>query len=705
MDPRDNSDLYDGGTVSVSTGASRSTTGASSESVSISDRSMPQQSPSTSSKESAGSPSKSLCSSTSTSSENVPAATTANVAHSAVLSTSEPATVKPHRDTLKYGQSEELPLYEGEKNQGMAHDVTYLCPYSGAVKGTLTVTNYRLHFRSAERMPGYEGIHHLYSEQTLLKDSFFILDVPLGVISRVEKIGGATSRGENSYRIDILCKDMRNLRFAHKQENHSRRQVFEKIQLYAFPITNKFPLFAFQFKANYEEDGWSISDQLAEFKRQGIPNTWRISRVNENYELCDTYPSLLVVPKTASDEYLRHVAGFRSRGRLPVMSWIHPESQATITRSSQPLVGVTGKRNKEDEQYIQMIMDANAQSHKLFIMDARPSANAMANKAKGGGYENEDAYHNAELIFFDIPNIHVMRESLRKLKDVCFPNINETHWLSNIESTRWLDHIKQILAGAVRIADKVEYYKTSVLVHCSDGWDRTAQLTSLAMIMLDPYYRTVKGFELLIEKEWLSFGHKFAQRIGHGEDKHSDADRSPVFLQFIDCVWQMANQFPIAFEFNEYFLITIMDHLYSCLFGTFLYNSEQQRVKEELKTKTHSLWGYINSSVEDYLNPLYATYLDQHVLLPVASMRQLELWIGYYCRWNPCLRPQEPIHLRNNVLLKLKNHLQKEYESLMKEQESRNARGTSSSSSSQAVNSTASISSSSAQRVASPVST
>uniref|UniRef100_A0A0L8FKY3 Uncharacterized protein n=1 Tax=Octopus bimaculoides TaxID=37653 RepID=A0A0L8FKY3_OCTBM len=94
MDPRENSDLYDGGTVSVSTGASRSTTGASSESVSTSDRSMPQQSPSTSSKESAGSPSKSLCSSTSTSSENVPAATTVNVAHSAVLSTSEPATVK-----------------------------------------------------------------------------------------------------------------------------------------------------------------------------------------------------------------------------------------------------------------------------------------------------------------------------------------------------------------------------------------------------------------------------------------------------------------------------------------------------------------------------------------------------------------------------------------------------------------------------------
>lgn len=67
---------------------------------------------------------------------------------------------------------------------------------------------------------------------------------------------------------------------------------------------------------------------------------------------------------------------------IKVLSWIHPESQATVTRCSQPMVGVSGKRSKEDEKYLQAIMDSNAQSHKIFIFDARPSVNAVANKVR-----------------------------------------------------------------------------------------------------------------------------------------------------------------------------------------------------------------------------------------------------------------------------------------------------------------------------------
>ncbi|XP_058856678.1 myotubularin-related protein 1-like isoform X7 [Acipenser ruthenus] len=556
------------------------------------------------------------------------------------------------RDGNRLAQMEEAPRFPGESIKAIAKDVMYICPFTGAVSGTLTVTDYKLYFKSLEREPP------------------FILDVNLGVISRLETIG-VQSHGENSCGMEIVCKDMRNPRFAYKQEEQSKLEIFENLTKHAFPVSNDLPLFAFLYKEKFPVDGWKVYDPVAEYKRQGLPNeSWTISKVNSNYELCDTYPALLVIPTSIKDEDLRRVVAFRAKHRIPVLSWIHPESQATITRCSQPLVGPSDKRCKEDEKYLQTIMDANAQSHKLTIFDARQNSVADTNKAKEGGYESESFYTNAELTFLEIPNIHVMRESLRKLKEITYPVIDEAKWLSNVDSTHWLEYIRLLLMGAVRIADKLESGKTSVVVHCSDGWDRTAQLTSLALLMLDSYYRTIKGFEVLIEKEWISFGHRFAVRVGHGDVNHTNSERSPLFVQFIDCVWQMMRQFPAAFEFNELFLITILDHLYSCLFGTFLYNSEQERVKAELHTKTVSLWSYINSQPEEFTNPFYVNY-ENHVLYPVASLRHLELWVDYYVRWNPCMRPQMPVHQNLKELLVIRSELQKKVDELHREASTR----------------------------------
>ena len=55
----------------------------------------------------------------------------------------------------------------------------------------------------------------------------------------------------------------------------------------------------------------------------------------------------------------------------------------------------------------------------------------------------------------------------------------------------------------------------NILIHCSDGWDRTAQLASIAQILIDPYYRTFEGLQALINKDWIAFGHMFGKRCGH----------------------------------------------------------------------------------------------------------------------------------------------------------------------------------------------
>ena len=38
----------------------------------------------------------------------------------------------------------------------------------------------------------------------------------------------------------------------------------------------------------------------------------------------------------------------------------------------------------------------------------------------------------------------------------------------------------------------------------------------MAQILLDPYFRTIEGFEVLVMKDWVYFGHPFEERMGHG---------------------------------------------------------------------------------------------------------------------------------------------------------------------------------------------
>lgn len=62
-------------------------------------------------------------------------------------------------------------------------------------------------------------------------------------------------------------------------------------------------------------------------------------------------------------------------------------------------------------------------------------------------------------------------------------------------------------------------------------------------------------------------------------------------------------------------------------------------ILQEIPKRTVSLWSYINSQLEEFTNPLYVNY-SNHVLFPAVSLRHLELWVGYYIRWNPRMRPQ-----------------------------------------------------------------
>uniref|UniRef100_A0A673BC71 Myotubularin-related protein 7-like n=1 Tax=Sphaeramia orbicularis TaxID=375764 RepID=A0A673BC71_9TELE len=335
---------------------------------------------------------------------------------------------------------------------------------------------------------------------------------------------------------------------------------------------------SFNPNVNIEDraQSWSFIDLMSDYKRMGVPNNlWVHTAANSEYKVCDSYPSELFVPKSAPPSIIVGSSRFRSRGRFPVLSYFHQDTLAAVCRCSQPLSGFSG-RCHEDEMMLQALMKSNPGSDYIYVVDTRPKLNAMANKAAGKGYENEDHYSNIKLQFIGIENIHVMRSSQQKIIDVGeMRSPSMTDFLWGLENSGWLKHIKAILDAGVFIARAVADEGVSVLVHCSDGWDRTAQACSVASILLDPHYRTIQGFMVLIEKDWVSFGHKFSHRYAHLDGDPREV--SPVLDQFLECVWQLSEQFPCAFEFNQRFLISIHTYVYSCQYGTFLGNSEKER--------------------------------------------------------------------------------------------------------------------------------
>ena len=375
-------------------------------------------------------------------------------------------------------------------------------------------------------------------------------------------------------------------------------------------------------------NGWELALQGSE---------WCLSDINASYTLCDTYPAVLAFPVRCSQEALRSSASFRSRGRLPALSYLH-RNGASITRCSQPKVGLIGGSSGGDQILLQAILEANPNKDQpLRLIDARPKLNAIANQAMGKGSERVFHYtFECTLEFANIDNIHVMRQSLVKLHEACRASrageLDYAAYQNQLASSGWIAHVHKVLAASIKVAKYVGMDKQSVVLHCSDGWDRTAQLSSLSMMLLNGTFRTIRGFCELVEKEWLAFGHQFARRHGHCEgkmDQDGDSQRSPVFLQFLDCAWQLCNIYPVAFEFTGFFLSTLIDEVYNCRFGTFLYDCEQER--SSIKNSTVSLWTYILSpSVVDlYRNPLYKPTPD--ALINDIQPHSMQLWAEYHC--------------------------------------------------------------------------
>lgn len=220
------------------------------------------------------------------------------------------------------------------------------------------------------------------------------------------------------------------------------------------------------------------------------------------------------------------------------------------------------------------------------------------------------------------------------------------NWNSLVEDTKWLSYIRVILAASWEAAYWVHVCRMPVLLHCSHGWDRTSQVAALAQLLLDPFYRTRHGFSVLVEKDFMSFGHPFHTRSAHGEGRsdksnssqissNDEGQISPIFLQFLDSVYQIVQLFPECFEYNTKYLLELSFHVYSCRFGSMLCDTEREReVLAGIRQRTYSVWDYLDE-IAELKNDSFAESSGV-LLMPLPTLlRNVTLWTERHSFFGP----------------------------------------------------------------------
>ncbi|XP_017155825.1 myotubularin-related protein 10-B [Drosophila miranda] len=478
-------------------------------------------------------------------------------------------------------------------------------PHKEATFGLLSVTNFKLAFvpLHARRPTATAPLCDLYQENLYLGRN----DVTLNNIDQIytiAELGRAASAlqaarmASNSSRrkklepfkqhtingriaaLHIICKNFRLLKFAFQQQDSKLSGVSDHGKLiasalvrFAYPMRHDLS-FAYAYREPYYStlgaSGVSMyatkNDWARELIRCGATE-WQVVSSNSVQLLQNplqagkySVPPHFVIPKSCSVDRFLDLSRAFCDSRAAFWVYSYGSSAASLVRLAE-LQPAAQQDTKVENIMLELVRkcDERKQLKLLQLTDRLPSTQ------------------------------DVLR-AYQKLRRLCTPEtpekfmLQDDKYLGLLEKTNWLFYVSLCLRYSSEAAATLRSSTTCVLQE-SNGRDLCCVISSLTQLLLDPHFRSIDGFQSLVQKEWIALEHPFQRRLGHvyaatnGGEQVLESEQSPVFLLFLDCVWQLLQQFPDEFEFSQTYLTTLWDACFMPIFDTFQFDNQAQRVR------------------------------------------------------------------------------------------------------------------------------
>jgi small GTP-binding protein len=370
-------------------------------------------------------------------------------------------------------------------------------------------------------------------------------------------------------------------------------------------------------------DGWHMFDVRREFVRQcaDMKRRFRVTSINKAFKLCESYPMVWMVPSVLDDADLLDAASHYAGGRLPLISWYDSSSGALVATCRTRLNDVAPPLASDR---IVDVLKNESQGHTLHIFSAETKEQAIghreraASSSAGAGHGGAASSASAaastsargpstDASCRRLPLIVDSNESALLARNALVELCCSSFSPSAKAVQEWGAMVTRSISAAVQVVSSLAT-GNSVLIEGSDAID-VEHIVSTVLLLVDPYYRTVEGFQVLVEKEWLRVGHEFLRFAAKPSSKstYTNDEISPLFLMFVDGVWQLLYNYPRHFEFSESLLLFLLDSIYSGEYGTWLCSSDKQRADSRIALSTPSVWTKISAMPRATFDNSYAS--------------------------------------------------------------------------------------------------